>query len=304
MSDATTILVIPTSTDHLRLACAGFLARYKGHTFGTYQSHLRVWLRWCDEVGVAPLAIKRPHVELWLRSLEDRGLASTTRAGQFGVVNLFYKYAVIDDLLAKNPTEYVARPKIHDGEQRRTWLPTLDSVALLNAAIKSGPNAHLFVVLLGQMALRSGEMCSLDVDSIRHNQGWRTAVFVGKGGDTYERVIPVQALRDLDKLISDRGPHEPLIVNTRGDRMTQASADRMLHRIALVAGVTREITPHGLRRSVATNMLAQGVPLRDVQLQLRHADPRMTMRYDQGKNSLDRSAVLPYASSQYGMLAG
>jgi hypothetical protein len=41
-------------------------------------------------------------------------------------------------------------------------------------------------------------------------------------------------------------------------------------------------------------MLAQGLPLRDVQLQLRHADPRMTMRYEQGKNSLDRAAVLPY----------
>jgi len=44
------------------------------------------------------------------------------------------------------------------------------------------------------------------------------------------------------------------------------------------------------------------LPLRDVQLQLRHADPRMTMRYDQAKNSLDRAAVLPYAFAQYGML--
>lgn len=84
--------------------------------------------------------------------------------------------------------------------------------------------------------------------------------------------------------------------------MDRAAADRMLQRLVRAAGITRPITPHGLRRSVATNMLAQGVPLRDVQLQLRHADPRMTMRYDQGKNSLDRSAVLPYASSQYGML--
>jgi integrase len=50
-------------------------------------------------------------------------------------------------------------------------------------------------------------------------------------------------------------------------------------------------------------MLAQGLPLRDVQLQLRHADPRMTMRYDQAKNCLDRAAVLPYASARYGMLA-
>jgi len=116
-------------------------------------------------------------------------------------------------------------------------------------------------------------------------------VFRGKGGDTFERVVPVQALRDLDRLIDGRTA-TPLIRNTRGYRMDRA------------AGITRPITPHGLRRSVATNMLAQGLPLRDVQLQLRHADPRMTMRYDQAKNNLDRAAVLPYASAQYGMLDG
>lgn len=133
------------------------------------------------------------------------------------------------------------------------------------------------------------------------NQGWRTIVFRGKGGDTYERVVPVQALRDLDRLIDDR-TSTPLIRNSRGDRMDRAAADRLLHRLTRAAGISRAITPHGLRRSVATNLLAKGLPLRDVQLQPHHADPRMTMRYDQGKNSLDRAAVLPYASAQYGML--
>ena len=167
--------------------------------------------------------------------------------------------------------------------------------------MKAGPREHVFVVLLGQMALRVGEMCALNADSVHYNQGWRTIVFRGKGGDTYERVIPVQALRDLDRVIDGR-TSTPLIRNTRGDRMDRAAADRLLHRLTRAAGISRAITPHGLRRSVATNMLAQGLPLRDVQLQLRHADPRMTMRYDQGKNSLDRAAVLPYASAQYGML--
>ena len=180
-------------------------------------------------------------------------------------------------------------------------MPPLDSVVLLNTAIKTGPREHLFVVFLAQMALRVGEMCSLNTDSVHHNMGWRTLVFRGKGGDEYERVIPVQALADLDILIKNL-PDGPLIVNTNGDRMDQKSADRVLQKLARTAGITRKITPHGLRRSVATNVLMQGVPLRDVQLQLRHVDPRMTMKYDQGKNSLDRSAVISYASSQYGML--
>jgi len=41
----------------------------------------------------------------------------------------------------------------------------------------------------------------------------------------------------------------------------------------------------------------------DVELQLRHADLGVTMRFDQAKNSLARAAGLPYASAQYGMLS-
>ena len=45
-------------------------------------------------------------------------------------------------------------------------------------------------------------MCALDVGSVQHNQGWRTVVFRGRAGKTYERVIPVRVLADLDRLRS------------------------------------------------------------------------------------------------------
>ena len=54
------------------------------------------------------------------------------------------------------------------------------------------------------MVLRVGEMSALNADSVHYNQVWRTIVFRGKGGDTFERVIPVQGLRDLDRLIDAR----------------------------------------------------------------------------------------------------
>jgi len=54
------------------------------------------------------------------------------------------------------------------------------------------------------MVLRVGEMSALNADSVHYNQGGRTIVFRGKGGDTFERVIPVQGLRDLDRLIDAR----------------------------------------------------------------------------------------------------
>lgn len=95
MNTTTSTVILSASSDPLRLACAGFLARYAGKTLDSYRIHLQLWLRWCAHVGVDPLAVRRPHVEIWLRSLEDQHLASATRAAKFGVVHLFYKYAVL-----------------------------------------------------------------------------------------------------------------------------------------------------------------------------------------------------------------
>src|SRR5665647_3562724 len=77
---ATTTLILSVSDDPLRQACAGFLARYGGPTLESYRIHLDLWLRWCTQVGLDPLQVRRPHGETWLRSLEDQNLASATRA--------------------------------------------------------------------------------------------------------------------------------------------------------------------------------------------------------------------------------
>jgi site-specific recombinase XerD len=54
--------------------------------------------------------------------------------------------------------------------------------------------------------------------------------------------------------------------------------------------VTKHISPHRLRHSFITPGLDAGVPLRDVQIAARHADPRTTTRYDRARNNLDRHA--------------
>ena len=66
--------------------------------------------------------------------------------------------------------------------------------------------------------------------------------------------------------------------------------DRLVRRISRRAGITKRITPHSLRHSFITAALDAGVPLRDVQIAARHADPRTTTRYDRARNNLDRHA--------------
>jgi site-specific recombinase XerD len=65
----------------------------------------------------------------------------------------------------------------------------------------------------------------------------------------------------------------------------------MVQRIARAAGIPRHISPHSLRHAAITNALDAGVPLRDVQLAARHADPRTTTNYDHRRQNFDRHAA-------------
>ena len=82
----------------------------------------------------------------------------------------------------------------------------------------------------------------------------------------------------------------PLLLTRTGRRLDRFAATRIVRRLAKRAGITKRISPHSLRHSFITAALDAGVPLRDVQIAARHADPRTTTRYDRARENLDRHA--------------
>ncbi|MCP3935567.1 MAG: tyrosine-type recombinase/integrase [Actinomycetia bacterium] len=88
------------------------------------------------------------------------------------------------------------------------------------------------------------------------------------------------------------GQDRPIFLNHDGARRHDRHASaRIMRRLAKRAGIDKRISPHSLRHSFITAALDAGVPLRDVQEAASHADPRTTMRYDRGRESLDRHAT-------------
>jgi integrase/recombinase XerD len=88
-------------TDLLALA---WLAGYSSHkTRRTYQTMIRSWFDRCGLCGLEPLAVRRAHVELWQRALEQRGYAERTIALKLSAVASFYRYCEREDLLARTP---------------------------------------------------------------------------------------------------------------------------------------------------------------------------------------------------------
>jgi len=287
----TTTITIPTPPlfDQARLAVAGFLARYSEPTRRSYTSDLRQFFAWCDSVGLAIFEAKRPHLELWARSMEERGLARATIGRRLSTVAGFYRIATLDGLIEHSPAEYVRRPKI-DTESATLGLDRMElSAFIAQAAAAAGPVDHALACLLGLLGLRVSEACSIDIEDLGTDRGHRTVTVLGKGSKLALLPLPPRVARALDLAAGER-LSGPLLLSQAGTRLNRHAATRIVTRLARRAGITKHISPHSLRHSFITAALDAGVALRDVQIAARHADPRTTTRYDRAKNNLDRHA--------------
>jgi len=276
-------------TDQLRLAVAAYLARFKGSSRYHTESDLRCYLFWCSQHRLDPLDARRPHLELYIRWMQEiRRFKPSTVSRRFSVVAGFYRTCVIDGLMEHSPAEYVRRPPV-PAESPTLGFTHLQFEALLTAARESSSRCDFaLVAMLGLLGLRIFEATAADITDLGEEHGHRVLRVCGKGSRVVLIPLPPAVGRAIDKAISDR-PEGAILLNSRGSRMDRHAATRRLRRLADAAGVRIARThPHMLRHTFVTTMLDAGVDLRDVQIAARHADPRTTMRYDRARKNLDR----------------
>src|SRR5436190_23368498 len=98
-------------TDQLRLAVAAYLSRFKGSSRDHTESDLRCYLAWCAEQGLDPLAARRPHLELYIRWMQEvRRFKPSTVSQRFSVAAGFYRTCVLDNILEHSPPSTSAAP--------------------------------------------------------------------------------------------------------------------------------------------------------------------------------------------------
>jgi integrase/recombinase XerD len=273
----------------LRLAVAGYLARFKGQSRVHNECDLRCYLNWCEDHGLEPLAAKRPHIELFLRWMQEvRGYKPSTVSRRLSVIAGFYRTCVYDDILEHSPADYVRRPTVPT-ESPTLGLNHLQFEAMLAAARDStNPNDFALVAMLGLLGLRIFEATGSNIGDLSEVHGHRVLRVLGKGGKVVLTPLPPAVGRAVDRAIAGR-EEGPILLSRIGTRMNRHAATRSLRRLASVGGVsTARMHPHMLRHTFVTTMLDAGVDLRDVQIAARHADPRTTMRYDRARKNLDR----------------
>jgi integrase/recombinase XerD len=197
----------------------------------------------------------------------------------------FYKHLRRDELIGDDPTAALSAPR------RARKLPQVLNYSevrkLLAAPRGDEPTTLRDRALLEVMyacGLRASETIGLELADVDLRQGFLRA----RGKGSKERLVPLgsKAIAAITaylrggrpKLIGER--HEAkLFVNFRGGPLTRQGLYKIVQRHARAAGLAGQMSPHTLRHSFATHLLAGGCDLRAVQEMLGHADIATTQMY-------------------------
>ena len=259
--------------------------RLSGNTLGSYGADLRRFSAFLEDRGIDAKAFTRSDLLDYLTGLREGGLSARSAARHVSTMRSFFRFLVREGVLAASPVSGVKAPRI--GRPLPHYL-TLTLVERLLAApdghTPEGIRDRAMLTLMYACGLRASEVVTLRRENVDANAGF--LYVLGKGGK--ERVVPVAdaALEVLTVYMNGARPRflgkrisNALFLSRRGTPITRQTLWNRIRRWALAAGIEERISPHTLRHSFASHLLAGGADLRAVQAMLGHADIATTQIY-------------------------
>ncbi|MBN2492795.1 MAG: site-specific tyrosine recombinase XerD [Planctomycetes bacterium] len=256
------------------------------NTLAAYGRDLRRFHAWLAREELALAEFRRRDLGAYLRQLAAAGRNPSTLVRNLAAVRGFFRFLVLEGALASNPTEGARGPR--PWERLPRYLSRKEVVRLLEAASDPTPlgvRNRAILELLYATGMRVSELVGLPADAYRQEHGWTRVV--GKGGR--ERVVPIgrEARRWLARYRTEARPRllgrrpDPgvLFLSLRGRPLGRDWVFRLLRTAALRAGLSPLPSPHTLRHTFATHLLAGGADLRSVQELLGHARITTTQIY-------------------------
>jgi integrase/recombinase XerC len=278
------------------------------HTITAYENDVATFLTHTSRIRQKPVdALTAADVDAFairafLGELHKQRISATSSARKLSAIRTFVKFLRREDLIEDDPGSLVAAPK------RPETIPshlTIDEMNRLlempDSSTPLGRRDRAILELFYASGLRLSELVGLGIEDV--NLSARMVRVLGKGKK--ERLVPfntstADALRGWLNVRAGttgttgatgamgatgarargaRGAKAPLFLNYRGGRLSTRSVDRLVRRYVALCGAKFGISPHALRHSFATHLLANGADLRAIQELLGHARLSTTQRY-------------------------
>jgi integrase/recombinase XerD len=281
------------SFEHLVLDFLAYLEFERGlsrNTLEAYRSDLLQLGAHLRRTGTDALSAQHGDLADFVSDLaagaEDRPpVAAATIQRKVACLRSFYRHLRRQDLIADDPTVHLRAPK--QGRKLPQVLTRDEVTRLLEQPRGTEPPAlrdRALLELMYACGLRASEAIGLEIGDV----DLETGVLRARGKGSKERLVPIgstasRALvayvgRARPRLVGDR-MEAALFVNHRGSRLTRQGLYKIVQRHARAAGLAGKMSPHTLRHTFATHLLAGGCDLRSLQEMLGHADIATTQVY-------------------------
>lgn len=295
------------------------------HTRSAYRSDVHQYLRWCTANKLQPLSVKFTHINDYAGHLRDSGMNKRTVGRKLSALSSWYDFLHKMEAVTGNPVPLADRPKWDRHQRVESWLNDDQARRLLDAIDDAAGDFALrdqalmyVLVILGP---RASECINIDIADLGRDPatGKRRVLLHGKGGKTIPRLLPDAVADRIHTYLEWRAQRMgivvrslvgPVFVSKRGKRLRRNDVARILESFIHSAGLDqtdpdadafdtaddRPISPHSLRRSMATKLLGNGEALTHVQAMMGHASPDTTILYDLQHGSLERDRAADYAA--------
>lgn len=260
------------------------------HTTSNYQRDLQRFSEFLsskfqkDESTLLLADVERHTIQDWLVAGHSQGLAPATLARRLSAIKGLCAFALRQKLIIDNPAAGIRAPKL--GKRLPKTLPPHQTQQLLEATNRTFDARELaLMALLYGCGLRVSEVVGVNLTDLTLNRRSKQGEVKVLGKGNKERILPLPTLavelilQWLQVRLGLKPSNQALFLNRFGKRLSVRSVQRMLKDRALETGADSSVTPHRLRHSFATDMLAGGANLRSIQTLLGHASLATTEHY-------------------------
>jgi len=255
------------------------------NSLSSYRRDLSLFSQWLEAEDKSLNDAKREDVLAHLASRMRCGVKPRSVARQLSALRRYYAYELRGGRRSDDPTVQVEAPKLPRALPKSLNEEDVDQLlAAPDVETELGLRDRAMLELLYATGLRVTELVSLNLDQFSASMG--VVRTLGKGNR--ERLVPVGevALDWVSRYLAEARSgllrervSDGLFVTVRGGNMTRHAFWYLIRRYALIAGISKSLSPHTLRHAFATHLLNRGADLRVVQMLLGHADISTTQIY-------------------------
>ncbi|MEW4487957.1 site-specific tyrosine recombinase XerD [Thalassoglobus sp. JC818] len=262
------------------------------NTVKAYKNDIEQFVTWMNNSHVGSvLDVDLNALSQFLQALHERNLKPTTISRRLVAIKMFFRYLVLEGVVAESTVDLMSSPKLWQ------YLPTVLSPEMVDRLLDAPSWEDSFpkrdraiLTVLYATGCRASEVAGMQLRDLRLEENYCRCL--GKGNK--ERIVNLNpiARKALDDYLDKERPQlirrrdaDDLFVTRTGRGVTRIMIWHVVKKYAKRIGCSDKISPHTLRHSFATHMLAGGAEIRALQEMLGHASIRTTQIYTQVEHS-------------------